>query len=89
MNHTIEIQNLKCGGCANTVLGALNKIDNLINVSVNVEDGIVSFYSENDAVVRDVTKKLTDIGYPPTGSRNSVITKAKSYVSCATGKMKS
>lgn len=87
MRKTIEIQNLKCGGCANTVITKLNTLDAINNVEVEVETSKVSFdyrYS-NDLVF--VEKKLSQLGYPPIGLDNPLTAKAKSFVSCAVGKM--
>ena len=45
MNTTILIQNLKCGGCANTITTKISTLENISNVIVNVEDSSVSFES--------------------------------------------
>jgi len=57
MNHVIEIENLKCGGCANTIV-----------------------------------KGLAAMGYPERGSVTGLtagIATAKSFVSCAIGRVQS
>ena len=89
MIYSIEIQNLKCGGCANTILHHLEKINSINEISVDLAINTVSFFSEDITSLPMVEAKLSEIGYPPVGSKNSVITKAKSFVSCATGKMTS
>ena len=87
MNATIVIQNLKCGGCANTVKNKLSEIEGLQDIEVVVETGLVKF-QYNDLSVLDMAKrKLKSVGYPEVDEENSLITKAKSYISCATGKM--
>ena len=40
---TLSIENLKCGGCANTVTKAVEKIDGTSEVFVNLEKGTVAF----------------------------------------------
>ena len=45
MNTSIKIQNLKCGGCANTIIKKISAIKNVTNVSVNVDDSTVTFDS--------------------------------------------
>jgi copper chaperone len=89
MKAIVHIQNLKCGGCANTISKKLNSIDDVSDVLVEVEDNSVTFeYSE--AHTLDVVKKtLADIGYPEDGETNTLASKAKSYVSCAFGKITS
>lgn len=87
MKATIHIQNLKCGGCAKTITSKVSALSNISNVSVDVESSSVSFnYSDfTDAVL--VKEKLKSIGYPSIDMNNSTISKAKSFVSCASGKM--
>ncbi len=89
METTIYIQNLKCGGCANTVTKNVSAIGNITNVKVNVEESSVAFNYENDANLAEVKDKLQSLGYPEDGQANSLGSKAKSYVSCAIGKMSS
>jgi len=89
MKTTVHIQNLKCGGCVNTISKKLNSLDDVSEVTIEVEDNSVTFeYSE--AHTLDVVKKtLADIGYPEVGEANNLTAKAKSYVSCAFGKLTS
>lgn len=47
MKTIVHIQNLKCGGCANTISKKLNALDDVSDVSIEVEDNSVTFeYSE-------------------------------------------
>lgn len=87
MNTTIYIQNLKCGGCANTVTKNLTTIDNITDVEVNVDESSVTFNYENEDALNRVKETLQKLGYPEDGEANSLTAKAKSYVSCAVGKM--
>ena len=87
MKTTINIQNLKCGGCAHTITTKLSVIGGITDVMVNVETSSVSFNYNNEKDVSAVKNKLAAIGYPEEGEKNSVVSKAKSFVSCATGKM--
>lgn len=87
METTIYVQNLKCGGCANTIAKNVNAIEKITNVKVNVEESSVSFNFETEANLAEVKNKLQSLGYPEDGEFNSLGSKAKSYVSCAIGKM--
>ncbi len=87
MTTTIKIQNLKCGGCANTIITKVSSLENVKEVTVNVEDSTVTFNTPSEKEIENVKNKLSVLGYPAEGENNSVISKAKSYVSCATGKM--
>lgn len=87
METTIHIQNLKCGGCANTITKGISSIEAIQNVSVNVDESTVTFSYETEDQVNEVKSKLKSLGYPEDGEANTLGAKAKSYVSCAIGKM--
>ena len=87
METTIHIQNLKCGGCANTITKGISSIEAIQNVSVNVDESTVTFSYETEDQVNEVKNKLKSLGYPEDGELNTLGDKAKSYVSCAIGKM--
>ena len=87
METTIYIQNLKCGGCANSVTKNLISINGIENVSVNVEESAVTFNYNTEEQLELVKSTLHKLGYPEDGEANSLTAKAKSYVSCAVGKM--
>jgi copper chaperone CopZ len=87
MNTTINIQNLKCGGCANTITKNLAQLEAITEVTVNVEESMVSFAYPTEEKLMEVKEKLKTLGYPEDGEANSLGSKAKSYVSCAIGKM--
>jgi copper chaperone CopZ len=84
----IQIENLKCGGCAVTIKKGLISIEYIEEVSVDVEKSIVSVISKKD-VLEAVKEKLSKLGYPEVGDKNTVLHKAKSFVSCAVGKIES
>ena len=87
METTIHIQNLKCGGCANTITKGISSIEAIQNVSVNVDESTVTFSYETEDQVYEVKSKLKSLGYPEDGEANTLGDKAKSYVSCAIGKI--
>ena len=85
----LEILNLKCGGCANTIKKGILSIDGVNEVNVDVETSKVSINTTDEALINQVKEKLSKMGYPEVGDTNTVLHKAKSFVSCATGKMSS
>ncbi|WP_405382843.1 heavy-metal-associated domain-containing protein [Maribacter sp. LLG6340-A2] len=87
MTSIIPIQNLKCGGCAKTIISKLEEIPTVTNVSVTIETSSVSFDVLKQEDIATVKSKLKSIGYPSLDEENSVLSKAKSFVSCATGKL--
>lgn len=87
MTTTIYIQNLKCGGCGNTVTKNVSAVEGIANVNVRVDESSVTFDYHEETKVNEVKELLKKIGYPEVGDENSLGTKAKSFVSCAVGKM--
>lgn len=84
---TLEILNLKCGGCAHTIRKGLLKIHGISEVTVNLEESIVTVNNNERPVLEAAKNSLAAMGYPEAGSANSIMHRAKSMVSCATGKM--
>lgn len=84
---TLTVQNLKCGGCANTITKAVQSIEGTSDVSVDVDNSTVTFNYKDDSVLTKVKTKLTHLGYPEVDADNTIMHKAVSYISCATGKM--
>lgn len=87
MKTSISVQNIKCGGCAHTITSKLSTIANISNLHVDVEENKVSFNYLNEADAIQVKEKLKQLGYPSIEDTNSLSSKAKSFVSCATGKI--
>ncbi|WP_271405811.1 heavy-metal-associated domain-containing protein [Tenacibaculum soleae] len=86
MKQEIYIENLKCGGCANTITNGLKAIDKVSEVNVDVEKSLVTLIA-NETTLVTVKEKLTKLGYPEVGDKNTVLHKAKSFVSCAVGRV--
>ncbi|SEB98571.1 Copper chaperone CopZ [Tenacibaculum sp. MAR_2009_124] len=86
MIQKIYIENLKCGGCANTIKKGISSIEEVTNIEINVDESLVAFESPDSSLTK-IKEKLSKLGYPEVGDKNTVLHKAKSFVSCATGKM--
>ena len=89
MKHIIEVENIKCGGCANTIMNKLNKLDGVEQVSVDIEAGRVSVEASDDSR-EQLVQTLLQSGYPEKGTAEGIKAakaKAKSFVSCAIGRM--
>ncbi len=87
----ITVENIKCGGCAGSITKKLAAAFDTDAIEVNIEQGIISIDVDN-AKREQVVKTLLDLGYPETDSVHgfgSAKAKAKSFVSCAIGKMDS
>ncbi len=87
MNITVE--NIKCSGCAAMISKKLNEKFNTDSTEVDVEQGVVSINISN-AKSDEVADALLNLGYPKINSVNGLASakaKAKSFVSCAIGKI--
>jgi copper chaperone CopZ len=82
----INIENLKCGGCANSIINSISKIKNVGNVEVNLDNNSVIIDHEDSVTRESLVAALTRLGYPEPGE-STMILKAKSYVSCAIGRL--
>ncbi|MBE15724.1 MAG: heavy metal transporter [Cytophagaceae bacterium] len=87
MRTSIVIQNLKCGGCAKTITKRLAEIDGITEIEVCVETATVSFTVNTEQATTSAKEKLKELGYPSIEDPNGVYAKAKSFVSCATGRL--
>lgn len=83
---TIEIVNLKCNGCVNTVKKGLSSIEGLDEIEVDLQASKITIPTDDPHLLKNVKTKLASMGYPEISEANTVIHKAKSYVSCAKGK---
>jgi copper chaperone len=84
---TLHVDNLKCGGCANTISKSLSGIPGVTAIDVRPDTSEVMFTAD-PALRTEVADKLRSIGYPETGTISGVaagVASAKSYVSCAIG----
>ncbi|SMN00238.1 Heavy metal transport/detoxification protein [uncultured Candidatus Thioglobus sp.] len=85
----IAVDNIKCGGCAGTITKKLNATFNTDEVDIDIEQGVIKI-DVDDSKRDEVVKVLLDLGYPEIDSVHgfgSAKAKAKSFVSCAIGKM--
>jgi len=63
MSYEISAQNIKCGGCASTIIENLNKLDTVSDCQVDVETGVVSVDADESSR-EEVTQLLAKLGYP-------------------------
>ncbi|ADC72783.1 MULTISPECIES: heavy-metal-associated domain-containing protein [unclassified Thioalkalivibrio] len=85
----IEVENIKCGGCASSIRKGLMQVEGVTEAEVDVEGGAVEVHAP-DSAREAVAAKLASMGYPEVGSVSglrSASAKAKSFASCAVGRM--
>lgn len=81
-----EIDNLKCGGCERTIRDRILKFEGVNAVDIDPENSQVQIEHTGTVVKEIVLKALAKLGYPEKGSSSAFQT-ARSYVSCAIGKV--
>lgn len=87
MIYTESILNVKCGGCVKSINKSVNEIPGVTHVSVDLENATIQFETNESSNFYLVRTKLGGLGYPMDEEHNSLFKKAKSYVSCAIGRM--
>lgn len=89
MKETFEVYNVKCGGCANTLINSLKDEFGEVEVNLDVNPRKITLNIE-DEKKESLKLKLRALGYPLTSDELSGLDKAtttaKSFVSCAVGK---
>lgn len=92
MKETFEVHNVKCGGCANTLITSLKKDFGDVNVNLDVTPRQITLEIQEEKK-EDLKLKLRSLGYPLVSDELSgfqkATTTAKSFVSCAIGKINS
>ncbi len=89
MQIEIQVENIKCGGCASTITKNLEADERISKIEIDIEQGLVSIESSEDAR-EDFTQALLKMGYPESGTAEGIEAakaKAKSFVSCAIGRV--
>ena len=81
--HQIFVENIICSGCMNSIKTALLKSKGVTAVEIYKEEDKVCV--TGIAIDRErLVSQLSSLGYPEKGN-NSLLSKAKSLVSCAVG----
>ena len=90
MKQTFEVINVKCEGCATTLKTALAEEFGEVSVNLEVEPREITLEIEEEHIPA-LRQKLKSLGYPMSDEDLTTIegfsTTAKSFVSCAVGKM--
>lgn len=92
MISVFEVANIRCGGCAKTINTALEEAGfEEISVDLSCEPRKVTVNIADEAQLAHFKAILRSLGYPlnsdERGFTEDTILKAKSFVSCALGKM--
>jgi len=89
MTKTLQVQNVKCEGCANTLTTKLKEKFGDIEVNLEVMPREITLEIQEQRL-EDLYEALKHLGYPPANEKYGFVEetsmKAKSFVSCAVGK---
>jgi copper chaperone CopZ len=92
MKQTFEVLNVKCSGCASTLKKALSVNFGVIEVDLKTEPRRITLVIQEDKI-QALRDKLISLGYPMSDETldtiQKITTTAKSFISCAVGKMDS
>ena len=89
MPYEIRVDNIKCSGCAGTIIKKLTALATISDVNVDVKQGIVQIIGD-DLARSEVSVLLETLGYPESGTSRGMASakaKARSFVSCAVGRL--
>ncbi len=90
MKTTIKVQNVKCSGCASTLKSKLKDEFGEIEVNLELMPREITLDIEEEKL-ESLHEALKGLGYPVAGESFGFIEdtsmKAKSFVSCAVGKV--
>ena len=91
MLYTVEVDNVRCSGCANTIKNSLIKEGfDCVEVDLSCEPRKVTVDLPDGASSAQFRNILRKLGYPfcdeEISFSNATALKAKSFVSCAVGK---
>jgi len=92
MISVFEVANIRCGGCVNTITSALKDTGfEQVSVDLSCEPRKVTAQIADEAQLAHFKATLRSLGYPlatdERGFTEDTILKAKSFVSCAIGKI--
>ena len=90
MQRTLQVENVKCGGCAATLRKKLEPLFGNVEVNLDVLPREITLDIAEERMP-ELKEALRAVGYPLSTDRLGFVetasTKMKSFVSCAVGKM--
>lgn len=90
MQQTLQVENVKCGGCAQTLRTKLEPLFGTVKINLMVQPREITLDIEA-AQMPQLREALLEIGYPLSSDELNFVqtasTKVKSFVSCAVGRM--
>lgn len=91
MKTTVIVENIKCGGCANSIRRSLGALRGVFGAEVDLTAGAITVEHTDEVTREQIAAKLLSLGYPEQGSAvglKAMTANARSFVSCAIGRIK-
>jgi len=64
MKTTLHVKGMSCGHCVSSVKGALEQLNGITSVEVNLDDGKVDVtYNDSQVTVEEMSNTIEDQGY--------------------------
>jgi copper chaperone len=85
----VHVENIKCGGCEKSIIKGLTSIEGLSNIVIDRDQQLVKVTAD-ESLREVIAAKLKSMGYPEYGSVSGLdagLANAKSFVSCAIGRV--
>lgn len=90
MKQTFQVENVKCGGCASTLKSKLKEPFGEVEVDLDKMPREITLDVDTPQI-NELRTALRKLGYPMSDEKlnlfDTTATKAKSFVSCAIGRM--
>jgi len=87
MQKSFKVQNVKCGGCANTIKESLKDEFGEVVVDLTQEPRVITLEIKDEEAEASFRKKIRSLGYPMEDEELGTFAKgglkAKSFISCA------
>ncbi len=91
MQKSFKMLNVKCGGCTNTIKESLKDEFGEVDVDLTQEPRVVTLEIKDEEAELNFRKKMRSLGYPIEDENLGTFAKsglkAKSFISCAIGKI--
>lgn len=87
MDTTLYLDNIKCHGCAHSISSKLEELK-VNQHQIDVENGAIQMEYDTEEQLESIKKVLKKLGYPERDQSN-LGDRAKSYISCLVGRIKS
>jgi len=85
MISTFRVNNIKCGGCENSIKKSILKIEGVEALNIDLDSSDITLEYAEESTLEKVKNKLNSMGYPEDDP--SLAQNVKSYISCAIGRV--